>query len=235
MKAFLLAAGVGSRLRPITDHTPKCLVPVKGKPLLEWWFLLMQKHGVTDFLINTHHLAGQVENFVKGTAPVYGLKYRLAHEPQLIGSAGTLGENFDFVKGEEDFFVFYADNLTNSDLTRLWDFHKASRAEVTMALYRMDHPETRGIAEVDRDGRIVSFVEKPKQPKSDLANGGLYVMNRSIERLLNGAFDIGYDVLPKLSVGFYGIEMPGAYHRDIGTPESLAAANLEWPETDTRG
>src|SRR5436190_1840119 len=97
MKAFLLAAGIGSRLRPITDHTPKCLVPVKGKPLLEWWFILMQKHGITDFLINTHHLCDQVDSFVKRAAPEYDLRFKLSHEPELIGSAGTLRENFDFV------------------------------------------------------------------------------------------------------------------------------------------
>ena len=227
MKAFLLAAGLGTRLRPLTDRTPKCLVPIAGKPLLEWWFILMQRHGITEFLINTHHLPDQVHDFVRANSGRYGLIPTITYEPQLIGSAGTLRENFEFVRDEENFFVLYADNLTDSDLTSLLDFHKSRSAMLTMALYRMDHPETRGIAELNFEGKIVSFEEKPKVPKSDLANGGIYVLSSKCEPYLTDAFDIGFDVLPRLKDRMWGLEMSG-YLKDVGTPESLSQANADW-------
>ncbi len=227
MKAFLLAAGLGTRLRPLTDHTPKCLVPIAGKSLLEWWFILMQRHGIREFLINTHHLPDQVHEFVRANSGRYGLIPTITYEPDLIGSAGTLRENFDFVREEANFFVLYADNLTDADLTSLLEFHTSRPAMLTMALYRMDHPETRGIAEIGLDGKIVSFTEKPKEPKTDLANGGIYVMSSECEPFLDGAFDIGFDVLPKLHDKMWGLEMHG-YLKDIGTPESLAQASADW-------
>jgi mannose-1-phosphate guanylyltransferase len=233
MKAILLAAGLGTRLRPLTDHTPKCLVEIAGKPLLEWWFILMKHHGVHEFLINTHHLAEKVEEFVKSTAPKYDLAYRIAYEDKLLGSAGTLRENFDFVQGSESFFILYADNLTNTDLTSLSAFHASKESLLTMALYTMDHPETRGIAQLSPNGRILSFEEKPQKPKSDLANGGIYVVNPQIKPHLEDSFDIGFDMLPKLVGSMYGLEMSG-YLRDIGTFESLQIANSEWPVVISR-
>ena len=229
MKAFLLAAGFGTRLRPLTETTAKCMVPINGIPLLEYWFRLLQKHRVSEFLINTHHLREQVEEFVKAKAPEYSLKSRIVYEPQLIGSAGTIRENFDFVQEEEDFLILYADNLTNANLTTMVEFHERLKPTLTMGLTHMDKPETRGIAEVDRDGRIVSFVEKPKLPKSDLANAGIYVVSCEIEPYLRDAFDIGFDVLPQLAGKMCGFELNG-YHRDIGSLDSLEAANREWPQ-----
>ncbi len=227
MKAFLLAAGLGTRLRPLTDSTPKCMVLIDGKPLLEYWFMLFQQHGIGEFLINTHHLPDQVRNFVALKAPEYGLRGTVVHEQVLLGSAGTLRTNFEFVRGEREFLVLYADNLTDADLGALVRFHEARQPILTMALFHMDRPETRGIAEVAESGWITSFVEKPKQPKSDLANGGLYVVSSDIEPYLEDAFDIGYDVLPKLAGAMCGVEME-CYHRDIGTLEALEAANAEW-------
>lgn len=102
MKAILLAAGVGSRLRPLTDHTPKCLVPVGGRPLLAIWFDALVRHGVTEVLLNTHHLADRVGEFVATHTP-RGLRVTLFHEPVLLGSAGTVKANRDFVAGEASF------------------------------------------------------------------------------------------------------------------------------------
>src|SRR5690349_17666261 len=107
MKAFLLAAGLGTRLRPITDTLPKCLVPVNGRPLLSYWMDLLEEYGVTDVLINLHYLPDPVRRFADEYTG--GVKIHLMMEEELLGSAGTLHANRDFVEGEEQFFILYAD------------------------------------------------------------------------------------------------------------------------------
>jgi mannose-1-phosphate guanylyltransferase len=111
MKAFLLAAGNGTRLRPLTDSVPKCLLPVRGVPLLEIWLNNCKAAGITDVLVNTHAHAETVRKFA--AAQKSGVRIRIAEEPELLGSAGTLAKNREFVSGEESFVVLYADVLTN--------------------------------------------------------------------------------------------------------------------------
>jgi mannose-1-phosphate guanylyltransferase len=93
MKAFLLAAGKGTRLKPYTDSKPKCLIPINGTPLLQIWIDLLARHGVTEVLINTHHHAGQVERFLADCRTRHTMKVLSVHEPQLLGSAGTILQN----------------------------------------------------------------------------------------------------------------------------------------------
>ncbi len=158
MKAFLLAAGEGTRLKPLTNHVPKCLVPIGGRPLLEIWLERLAQHGVGEVLVNTHHLASNVWDFAERWT---GLpKIRLTFEPELLGSAGTLRWNRDFVAGEEDFLVCYADNLTDIDIGRLVGFHRSRRALITMALFRSIRPAECGIVELDDAGRVTGYEEK---------------------------------------------------------------------------
>src|SRR4051794_15058763 len=158
MRAFLLAAGLGTRLRPITDTLPKCLVEVGGRPMLDIWLDALAAAGVEEVLVNTHHLAGLVEAHVAArSAPPL---VRLSHEPVLLGSAGTLRANQEFVAGEEAFLAVNADNLTDVDLRVLVDAHGASGAVATIAVFRAPEPSACGIVEVAGD-RMVGFVEKP--------------------------------------------------------------------------
>lgn len=228
MKAFLLGAGVGSRLRPFTDHTPKCLVPVCGTPLLDIWLGLLARAGVTDVLLNTHHLAERVVEFAARRAggPV---SLSLVHEPVLLGSAGTVAANRSFVAGEEAFLVIYADNLTNMDLSRFCAYHAEMRSPFTIGLFETPEPTQCGIAELDAGGRVVAFDEKPKRPRSNLANAGLYVAGPSLfDHIPAKSYtDFGFDVLPGLVGRMYGYRIPGFYC-DLGTPERLAWAEGEW-------
>src|SRR5579864_8858188 len=114
MKAFVLAAGQGTRLRPLTDRVPKCLLPIQGVPLLEIWLKTCGAAGITDVLVNAHAHSEAVKEFA--ATQKSGVKVRIAEEPQLLGSAGTLAENRGFVAGETAFFVLYGDVLTNIDL-----------------------------------------------------------------------------------------------------------------------
>lgn len=231
MKAYLLAAGYGTRLRPITDTVPKCLVPIRGEPLLGWWFGLLRLHGVTEVLVNTHYLPEPVRAYMdaynrKGT----GLTACETYEPELLGSGGTIRANRDFVRGEKDFLICYADNLTDADLTAFRRYHGEHGAPLTMALFHTNVPKQCGIAETDGTGRIVAFTEKPAEPKSDLANAGMYMADQRVFDYLDGdepVLDFGKDVLPKLVGKMYGWNTDG-YLIDIGTMENYKRANEEW-------
>ena len=228
MKAFLLAAGLGTRLRPLTNDLPKCLVPIHGKPLLSYWIELMEKHHITQVLINLHHLPEQVKNFIQNY-PSPSITFQLYDEPELLGSGGTLRENKDFVRAEKDFFILYADNLTNINLTDFMAYHQQKKQAFTMALNRVENPYRCGIAELDEKGMISAFVEKPQNPLSNLANAGVYIAKPEILELIptTGNADIGYDLLPRLVGKMAGWETKD-YLMDVGTIENLNRAGQEW-------
>lgn len=236
-KAFLLAAGKGTRLRPLTDTVPKCLVPINGVPLLEIWIRQLEAAGISEVLINTHHLSDQVETFVSRMARETTLSLATVHEATLLGSGGTVWHNRDFVADADAFFVVYADNLTPLRLADMAAAHKQYRRRgglLTMGLFHAANPSACGIAQLDSCGKILSFIEKPLHPTGDLANGGIYVADRSIFDHFpvppgdGGVLDFGHHVLPRLVGNLYGYEI-GCYFRDIGTPESYQAAQQEWP------
>jgi NDP-sugar pyrophosphorylase family protein len=124
--------------------------------------------------------------------------------------------------------VIYADNLSTIDLSALLAFHRAHEDPLTMALFHAPNPRACGIATLDDAGRITAFTEKPENPASDLANAGLYVLDAAAWREIAdmGAFDFGFDVLPRFVGRMRGFVHAG-YHRDIGTPESLAQADAD--------
>jgi mannose-1-phosphate guanylyltransferase len=228
VKAFLLAAGLGSRLRPLTEHQPKCLVPIRGKPLLGYWLDLCRRHGIRQLLINTHQFPKAIEEYLAVAAG--GLEIHLAFEPILLGSAGTVRENRGFVQGEQAFFILYSDNLTQADLSAMAVFHGRCAGPLTMALFRAGRPEACGIATLDSVGRIIAFAEKPPRPSGNLANAGIYLAGPEVLELIpaGGQADFGYDVLPRLVGRMHGFVLDG-FHLDIGTPEDYARANAEWP------
>lgn len=227
-KAFLLAAGVGSRLRPLTDRIPKCLVPINGRPLCDYWFGLCEAHGIEEILMNTHYLPDPVREYVAGTGR--DVRIHLIHEETLVGSAGTVRDNAAFVQDEDGFLVIYADNLSNADLTRLTQFHASHGGPITMGLFRAAYPDQCGIATTDESGRIVDFVEKPRNPQSNLANAGLYVCDYSTiaEIPENTVVDYGHDVLPRYTGRMYGLPLD-CFHLDVGNPESYAEAQATCP------
>ena len=230
MKAFLLTAGLGTRLHPITLTLPKCLVPIAGKPLINWWFESMQKAGVTEVLINLHHLPDMVMAHVNALDT--SIKVKFSYEPVLLGSAGTLVANKNFVEGEKSFFIFYGDNLTNTSLSGLFDFHVAQPHNFTMALFETNDPKNCGIVSLDNYGSVVDFEEKPAHPVSNLANAGLYVASPAVIEMIDSAktpADIGFDLLPLLIGKMSGYKI-NDYLIDIGTHKNLEKARLDWPQ-----
>jgi mannose-1-phosphate guanylyltransferase len=241
MKAFLLAAGKGTRLKPYTDSIPKCLIPIHGKPLLGIWLDHLRQQNIQEVLINTHHHAHQVDAFVRGYSHRRDIRIVLSFEPELLGSAGTILHCRDFVDSEADFMILYADNLTNVNLKRLETFHRSCRGKegiLTMGLFHSPNPASCGIAELDSDQKIVAFSEKPERPQSSLANAGIYMASREIFACFPAAppnpsgsvLDFGHHVLPLLAGRMYGYPIT-EYLRDIGTIESYRQALTEWPES----
>ena len=159
----------------------------------------------------------------------WDLKVTLFYEEKLLGSGGTVLANREFVKNEEKFFIIYVDNLTNVDLNRMINFDNAHRSPLTMGLFRTDSLETCGIAEVNENSLIIGFEEKPKKPKSNLANAGIYLAKKGIwDYIPHKEFvDFGFDVLPRLVGKMYGYEIK-EYLMDIGTMENYQKAQETW-------
>ncbi|MBI4678729.1 MAG: nucleotidyltransferase family protein [Elusimicrobia bacterium] len=226
-KAFLLAAGLGTRLWPLTRKTPKCLLPLGGKPILHWWIKLLESLGVEEALVNLHHLAGQVEDFARGSG--HALRLRLFHEPRLLGSAGTISANRDFV-GNEPFWICYADTLVAADLKPLVELHRRELPPLTSGLFKSSDPKACGILELGSGGRIVSFEEKPAFPRCDLACAGVFVASPALWGYLPaGCGDIGRDVMPGLVGRAFGRLLRGTVI-DIGTPQAYGLARKRWAE-----
>jgi len=233
VKAFLLAAGVGSRLRPITDAIPKCMVVIDDRPLLDVWLDAFDSAGIDEVLVNLHHLPDVVRRHIAARSGPPAV--RTFFEPELLGSAGTLAANRDWVDGEEMFLACYADNLTDFDVRSLIDEHREHDAIATLTVFHSERPSAGGVVEVDGDGTVVGFVEKPARPASDLTNAGMYAFHPSVLDEITGAppNDIGFQLLPRL-VGRARAMPVEAYFRDIGTVEAYRRARKEWPARAAR-
>ena len=228
VKALLLAGGLGTRLRPITETTPKCLVPIAGRPLLDYWFDALAAADVYDVRINTHHLPDAVRAYIDRRNRGGRFRVSETHEPELLGSAATVHANRGWMDDADECIVIYADNLSSVDLGEMLRYHRSHSDGFTMLLFHAPEPTKAGIAETDRDGRIVSFVEKPERPASDLANGGVYIVSGDAYREIADmdAFDLGFDVLPRFVGRMRGWAFDG-YHRDIGNLDALERARAE--------
>jgi len=228
MKAFLLAAGNGVRLRPLTDKVPKCLLPIQGISLLEIWLRNCKAAGVTDVLVNTHAHAEAIRQFAAKQRT--GVRMRIAEEPELLGSAGTLAENREFVAGEESFFVLYADVLTNVDLRRMLAFHTQKRLPVTLGIYQVPDPGRCGIVTMDANAIISNFIEKPMHPASNWAFAGVMIAGAAVFDFLPDwrPADLGFDVLPKM-IGKMAGYKTSEYLLDIGTIANYENAQQSWP------
>jgi mannose-1-phosphate guanylyltransferase len=227
MKAFLLAAGIGSRLFPITEVTPKCMVDIGGRPLLDLWLDALADAGVDEVLVNVHHLPDVVCAHLAARSGPPQIIIRL--EPELLGSAGTLLSNRTWVGDDDMFLAFNADNLTDFDPRALISAHRDRDDIATIAVVRSANPSAGGVVELDDTLRVVSFVEKPASPTSDLINAGMYAFDPEVFDEIEGLppLDIGHDLLPRL-VGRMHAVFVGGYFRDIGTIDVYERAQEEW-------
>jgi mannose-1-phosphate guanylyltransferase len=227
-KAFLLAAGHGTRLRPLTDATPKCLLPIRGIPMLQIWLDRCHRFRIEEVLINLHSHAGAVRGFLDRNKPS-GVRVQISDEPVLLGSAGTIRANRDWVAAEEAFWVFYADVLTDATLGEMVQLHGERGAGATIGVYRVPDPTRCGIVQLDAASWVTEFVEKPQTPIGNLAFSGIILGGTEFLDALpaRSPSDIGFDVLPRL-VGRLAAYEINDYLIDIGTMENYHSAQENW-------
>lgn len=231
IKALLLAAGFGTRLRPITNNLPKCLVPIGGKPLLDRWLTNLESCGCDETIINTHYMANQVEEYIR-QRKTSKMKISLIHEPILLGTAKTLLANIKLLKSD-DLFIIHADNATDTSLSELLIAHRnrPKECKVTMLTFTTDNPSSCGIVEVDEKNVIKRYFEKKDNPPGNKANGAVYIAAHSIwDEILKinpPPNDISNDIVPKL-IGKILTHHTKNDFIDIGNPKNLRRAQELW-------
>lgn len=219
MRAILLAAGFGTRLQPLTLDIPKCLVPIKGRPLLELWLEKLFDAGIESILVNTHYLSDQVERLIANSK--FKKKIEISYEPKLLGTAGTLLENIDFYKNQ-DGLLLHADNYFDGDLRPFIAAHKNRPLStlMTMMTFDTDEPQSCGIVEVDKNNIVRAFHEKKESPPGNLANGALYAISNELIQILKKehrtAADFSTEIIPNLIDKIFNYTTHDLYI-DIGT------------------
>ena len=229
----MLAAGHGTRLRPLTDTVPKCLLPVQGVPMLQIWLERCHEFGIEEVLINLHSHAEQVRAFLRGRSNC-NVRVEVSDEPLLLGSAGTVRANRAWVSSEPDFWIFYADVLSDIDLNRVKERHRDMRADATIGVYRVPDPSRCGIVQLDENGWVTEFVEKPKVPIGNLAFSGILLASSKFLDLIPEHIpaDIGFHVLPRVSR--LAASEIHEYLIDVGTLENYKSAQQNWRSKSSR-
>jgi len=231
LKAMILAAGVGSRLDPLTRAIPKPMVPVVNRPVIEHIVLDLKKHGFTDILVNLHYLGDVIQQGL-GDGSRLGVRLSYAPEDKLWGDAGSVKRSQAFFE-DETFLVVGGDDISDIDLSGLMALHREKNAASTIATTVVDDPSQFGIVVTDEDGRITRFLEKPKGGDvfSDTANTGVYVFEPDVFDLIppDTFWGFGNNVFPSLLAEgrpLYGFATT-AYWKDVGNLQVYRQTNFD--------
>jgi NDP-sugar pyrophosphorylase family protein len=259
---MILAAGEGTRLRPLTLETPKVLLPIAGVPLICYTLAWLKSHGISRVVINLHHLGEKIREFL-GDGSRFGLEIIYSPEEILLGTAGGVKRMERLLPAKsqsptpnpqpslpnlqsptpnpqsppaDPFAVVYGDILTDLDLSAMINFHRAKKALATLALFPATNPREVGVVELDKEDKVVSFIEKPQSPTPSpqsppaLASGGIYVLEKEVLSHIpnQGSPDFAYDIFPKLiklGLPVYGYKLKSEdYLIDIGTMDKYHKA-----------
>lgn len=233
MKAMILAAGYGERMRPLTNSMPKPLLPINNKPILHYTLQLLKKNGIFEIVINLHHLPGMIMN-VFGDGSSLGMKIHYSYEKEILGTAGGIKAAEGFLK-DGTFLVINSDIIVDIDIKKVVEFHKKNKAFVTMVLRHDTDADRYGAIEVDSDGRIRRFLGNPEyngvSPLKKLMFTGIHIIEPEIfDEIPSGRYcGITEETYPKLmndNIPIYGYEFNG-YWIDMGTPERYEKAKGE--------
>ena len=240
VRALLLAAGLGTRLWPLNEYCPKCLMPIGGRPLLEHWLCSLYKVGINSVLVNMHHHKSLVSTFLDRSC--FSGWVQSVIEEKLLGTAGTLRENAEhFITGTT--LLAHADNWCQCDWRQFLEFHQNYRPAntvMTIMTFRTSTPRDCGIVEVDSKGVVRQFHEKVLDPPGNLANGAVYLLEPEVVHWVTErphVSDFSTQVLPEFLGRVATWENIGV-HRDIGTIQTLLDAQNDhhpdpcWLDTD---
>lgn len=239
---MVLAAGLGTRLRPVTRSVPKPMVPVLNRPVMEHIVNLLATHGFEEVIANVHWFPEVIKGHF-GDGSKFGISLEYSAEDELLGTAGGVRKASHFF--EDDFLVISGDAMTDIDLAKMREFHRSHGGIATLATRRVSDTSEFGVVITDEEGRIQGFQEKPdpEEALSDLANCGIYMFNREIfdyfpapgeSKLMAPGHpdefaDWAYDVFPALldaGLAFYAHETD-SYWNDIGTIDELIQSNFD--------
>jgi mannose-1-phosphate guanylyltransferase len=226
MEVMILAAGRGTRLGELGRTLPKALVPIGGEPLLARQLAYLASEGAERVLINAHHLAEQIFEFVaRQTTP---LEVEVSFEPELLGTAGGVRAALAGFDRAAPIVVLHADTVVEVSLRTIVAEHVAMGAEGTICVNWLEQTQGKGLVEVDEHDMVVRFVEKPADAPPGLANAGIYVLDPQLLDLApdNQFYDFGLDLFPQaLRLGRpLRARLLDDLAHDIGTPETLAQA-----------
>jgi mannose-1-phosphate guanylyltransferase len=226
LPAVILVGGEGTRLRPLTDQTRKDMLPLVDRPLLAYTFEHLRRHGVRRGIVSCGYLPTQIRDHFGDAYGDFALEYEVEEEP--LGTGGAIG--FAARDLGETFFALNGDSLREADLGALLAFHRSTGAKATILLTPVSDPSRYGLVRLGADGKVASFLEKPKPEEIDtnLINAGLYVLEPSVLDLIpsGGAVSIEREVFPQLCAegAVFGLSLPG-YWLDVGTPDSYLQAH----------
>ena len=231
MKAIILCGGLGTRLRPLTDKIPKVMVPIGGKPLIEYHIQWLSGNGIKDIGVNLFHLPEAVSGFL-GDGSKHGVRIYYSKQSALKGTAGDFLQFKEFI-GKDRCLVIYGDNLFKMDLDKFIRFHEKKGGLASIALKKWEDPTSKGIVGLDKKGKIMWFKEKPKleEAVTDIGNAGIYILEPEIfDHIPEGVeSDFGRDIFPSaigMKEELYGYILDD-YHADIGTPQVLESVQKE--------
>ncbi|TLZ72969.1 MAG: NDP-sugar synthase [Methanobacteriota archaeon] len=230
MKAVVLAGGEGTRLKPLTYKRPKPLMPVAGRPCIDYVLRSLATSGFHEIIVTTSYLSDALIKSI-GDGGDYNASILYSFEENPAGTAGAVRRVGNFI--DETFVVAMGDILCDVDFKALYDFHKRRGGVGTIALTEVDDPTQYGIVGLDAKGRIAKFREKPKREEafSNLANAGIYVLEPEVLDFIpsDQKFDFAKDLFPKLlakGVPLHGSKIDGVW-MDIGRPHDLWKASME--------
>ncbi|MHB0914389.1 MAG: sugar phosphate nucleotidyltransferase [Thermoleophilia bacterium] len=228
---MVLAAGLGTRLRPLTGSISKPMAPIVNRPVMYHILRLIKKHGYTEAVANLHYHPHAITNYF-GKGQKVGIELRYSLEPELLGTAGGVKRVQKFI-GSETFLIISGDALTDLDLGQLLEQHRESGGIATLALKRVDDPGNFGVVILDRNNRVVGFQEKPEpgEELSNLCNCGIYIFEPAIFDYIpkDVFYDFGKQLFPELvtrEIPFHGFEIDG-YWNDVGSLEQYRIGNFD--------
>lgn len=228
LNCLLLAAGKGTRLQPLTDSWPKCLMPIHGVPLLDFWLMELLDLKFKNIFVNVSYLAPIVEKYLH--RPCLENKIKLIREQELLGTAGTITSIRSYLK-KRPTLVIHADNWCGMSMKKFISEYETNRPQnclITMMTFETDRPENCGIVELDKRNVVQNFYEKDANPPGKIANAAVYILEPCVVEWItkNKSKDISLEVLPNFLGKIFTVFNP-SFHRDIGTIKNLKAAQYD--------
>ncbi len=222
MTGVILAGGYGTRLMPLTKDTPKPMVKIIDKPILEYTVALLKKHGIKDIVMTLGYLPEKITDHF-GDGSDYGVNITYSCENEPLGTAGSVKKTLKYL--DEEVVIISGDCYTEIDISRAIRFHREKKSPFTVICQPHPDPSQYGVLEVDFDGKVTSFVEKPDMKKPALINTGIYIVDKDILRdIPEGKYDFGKQLIPSLVGKIFAIT-DFSYWSDIGTLATFYSTN----------